>query len=174
MWSQVLTEPERAAWNSFALINPTTNVFGQTTYLSGQNWFVKLSLNTLNTGGTIVTTPPIAGSYPGLTSLTLTAVGGGLAQLRIDFTGPTFTGTPYLYIFATNNISAGTFYASNKFRFIETLPLPIVTFHDFLGGFRTRFNADPITGMKIFCLVKMIDQDSGIDSPGIIASAIVT
>lgn len=173
MWSQVLTEIERMQWNAFALLNPQTNVFGQTSYLSGQQWFSKLSVNILQVGGTIVTTPPISGSYPALTSLALSATNGP-DSILLSFTYGAYTGTPMLYTFATPILPAGTFYANNKFRFVDSRALP-GAFADVVTQWKARFvNVAPLIGTKVFVLAKVIDQDTGIDSPGIIASDIVT
>src|SRR6478752_1762055 len=72
LWGTLLTETERQQWNAFALLNPRTNVFGQIRYLSGMQWFTKLSINLVNANISVVTTPPSTGSYPAMNSLSIT------------------------------------------------------------------------------------------------------
>jgi hypothetical protein len=39
-WKNLLTDPERSAWTTFASAHPTTNYYGQTRYLSGFGMFM--------------------------------------------------------------------------------------------------------------------------------------
>jgi hypothetical protein len=53
-----LTDPQRAAWNSFAAITPKPEVFGSASVLDGFNWFVSWNEDRQLLGLTIADTPP--------------------------------------------------------------------------------------------------------------------
>jgi hypothetical protein len=173
-WSILLNETERAMWNAFALVNPATNVFGQVSYLSGQQWYVRINANLTLVNGTLTTTPPATASYPGLTTLVVGTTGGTPGTIGISWTSDTPAGTPVINFFATQNVSPGIFYVNSLLRRVNYVALS-GTSADITGPYTTRFpNTNILTGKKIFVLANLIDQDSGASGPGIIASAIAS
>jgi hypothetical protein len=175
-WANLLTATERAAWNAFALLNPSTNVFGQVSYLTGAQWYTKTQINVTIGGGSRYTTPPVAGSMTGLLTLTVTAVHGSPGTLDIAYTHAIGTGPYYAHVFASPNLSPGISYVNSVLRDIGFFPLA----DSGLGNaciteWRTRFNnLSLLTGKQIFVLVSVMDNSTGIQSPGIFASTLVT
>lgn len=171
-WSQVLTAAQRAAWNSYALTTPATNVFGQTSYLTGHQWFVRLNSNIQRCSGASILVPPAFTSMPGFTALSCTSSHVPGAVLRVFYAAPALPGTPYMYLFASQSLSPGIAYANNQLRFIGALPLagsPI----NWEGSYLTRFrNVYPVGGRKTFILGTIVDQASGLQSAGFITSSI--
>ncbi len=174
VWSTVLSVSDRAQWNSYALTNPQTNVFGQTSYLSGHQLFVRCSSNIFRTGGAISNTPPATTSQVGLITLSLTTGSSGGGTFDLTFTAPTLPGSANLYVFATNNLSPGISYVNNQLRFIGFQPLAASPQH-FISEWKATFgNVNPRAGMKQFVLAAIVDNVTGLSSAGIIASAIST
>lgn len=174
-WSSVLTAVERSQWNAFALTQPTTNRFGSVVYLSGQQWFNKLNV-TANaiTAANYQATPPATGTYPGLISLSVTATHAAGGTIDITYAGSPGVGTPYVLIYATQCLTAGTYYVSSKLKLIGAQPA-VDGAHSILSLWKERFgNYAPLTGQKIFVLVKTANNDDGTSSTPIITDTIVT
>lgn len=174
-WSQVLNTTQRAAWNAFALTQPTTNRFGQISYLSGQQWFNKLNI-TANaiTAANYQATPPATGTYPGITSLSLAAANAGGGSMDITYAGTPGTGTPYVLIYATQCLTQGTYYVSSKLKLIGAQAASDGT-HSIISLWKARFgNFAPLTGSKVFVLVKTANNNDGTSSTPIITDTIVT
>lgn len=171
-WSRVLTPVQQAAWNAYALTNPQTNVFGQTSYLSGHQWYCKLQANIQNSGGIQNVTPPAATSQPGLLTASLATNHTGANKFVITSTNAFMPGTPYIYVFATNNLSPGIYYVNNALRFIGAQPLAAGT-NNFTTEWVSYFGGNPPKlGQKQFALVCVVDQATGLISAGIMTSAI--
>src|SRR5882724_6355282 len=86
-WSLTLSAADRAAWNAFALVNPSTNAFGAKAYLSGFQWFCKCAMNKLAMNGSFNNTPPLSGSLSGPLSFSTvanSAAGGSLVLTWTD------------------------------------------------------------------------------------------
>lgn len=174
-WSNLLTQTERAQWNAFALVNPAVNVFGQVSYLSGMQWYVKTQINVTISGGTRFTVPPIGGAQAGLLSLGVTAIHGSPGTLAVSYTHAVASGTALLHAFATINVNPGVYYVSSLLRDLGTFTLQAS------GGatalitqWKARFeNISLITGKKIFVLATVIEPTTGIQSAPIIGSDIV-
>lgn len=175
-WANLLTAVERAAWNAFALLNPSTNVFGQVAYLTGAQWYTKTQINITLVGGTRYTTPPAYGSYPGLTTCSLASAHGSPGTITVDAGGTFPLGTPYLHVFASPNLSPGISYVNSVLRdigFFSGLGAPAS--YPAITEWRARFsNLVPLQGKQIFVLCTAIDKDTGLQSPGVFANAIVT
>lgn len=174
-WSQVLSEAERSQWNAFALTQPQTNRFGQTAYLSGQQWHNKLNFtaNAL-TGSNFIATPPPSGTYPPLVALSITAGSAAGGTMSITYAGTPLVGTPYVMIYVTQCLPAGTSYVSSKLKLIGA-QASLDGAHSIISLWKARYgNYAPIAGMKVFALVKEANNDDGTSSVPLIASTIVT
>jgi len=173
-WSNILTETERQAWNAFALLNPRTNVFGQISYLSGMQWFTKCNAVLAQYGGAPVTTPPTTGSYPSITSLSVTATAGSPGALNVTWVNPTLPGTGTFEIWATPNLTPGTYYVNSKLRYVDRIAGSSDTV-DFEAGWHRTFGDIPfLAGSKIYILCHNLDTDTGVTSAGVFASCIIT
>lgn len=53
-----LTSEQREAWNAYASQYPYVDIFGDSKYLTGFNYYLKCNLNLLNAGSSMVDTPP--------------------------------------------------------------------------------------------------------------------
>lgn len=53
-----LTEAQREAWNAYAAQYPYVDIFGDSKYLTGFNYYLKCNLNLRNAGSPVVVAPP--------------------------------------------------------------------------------------------------------------------
>ena len=173
-WSTQLSDADRAGWNSFALVTPSTNVYGQTTYLSGHQWYCRCNINLYSAGAAAITTAPASATVPGLTGLTLTAASGGGGSITLTGTAGVLPAFWKARLKATGPISPGIYYVNNLLKEIE-----FMVFAGLLETVTTPYtnlfpNIVNSAGRKIFAFVTILDTTTGIESPGIIASGIVT
>lgn len=177
-WATVLTDAQRDTWNAWALTQPQTNVFGQVSYLSGQQWFTKLSVNLVNLGGAAITSPPTSSSYNGLITLTTDATAAGTYNINVTY--PANSGTPYFRIFSSWAISPGVRYAAKQLRDIGSTiasaggaasptTTPILSLFD-----AALPDAPFYAGAALFTFVMLQDQDTGVTSPGALSRCIIT
>lgn len=173
-WSVTLTGAQRAAWNAFALTAPVTNVYGQTAYLTGHQWYVRANINIAAGSGAAVVAPPGATSYPALTTLSITSSHVGGSELIVTFTNPAMPGTPAIYLMVAQNLSPGLSSVNNKFRFVECLGLPLSPWNASVA-YMSRFgHVSPVAGKQTFALVLLVDLASGLASAPLLASCINT
>lgn len=171
-WSQTLTDTERAGWNAFALLNPETNRYGQTAYLTGHQWYVRLNYCILSSGGTALTSPPVSASYPSGTAISYTANHAGAGTLTWQWTDPGFTGTPVLRMFMSNNQSAGVEFTTSRLRYIGTVsaaaggPGPVS--FNFITLWKNRFRQNPLLVSRVIgSLGVFADADTGAQSAAV-------
>lgn len=173
-WGNVLSAGQRAAWNAFAIVNPSTNVFGQVTYLSGHMWFCKCNMNLANANVAAVLTPPLTASVPGPLSMSITSAHGPGSELIVTYDNTGSVPNNYVNIYASPPLSQGIAYCNNQFRKVvfsldTGSPLNASSFY------KPKFPGIVYSaGKQVFCLVNFMDGDSGVTSPGLIATAVIT
>jgi hypothetical protein len=173
-WSVTLTGAQRAAWNAFALTAPVTNVYGQTAYLTGHQWYVRANINIASGGGAPVVAVPGATSYPALTTLTITSDHTAGNELIVTWTSPALPGVPALYVLCAPNLSPGLSSVNNKFRLIGCFGGVVSPLN--LGfQYMDRFSqVSPVAGKQTFVMALMVDLGSGLASAPLVSSTIVT
>lgn len=174
MWASTLTAAERTAWNHFGLITPSTNVYGQTTYLSGHQWFCKCSINLLIAGLAVNTGAPATATVPGPTSLSVVATHTGVDSLALTYADAGAPASCYINLRVSQPISRGISYCNNEFRTLEIRGNPGSPYNP-VALYLTRFPEFIYSiGRKIFVLLAYMDGATGIMSPAVIADAIIT
>lgn len=78
-----LTDGQRTSWETYASTHPVTNVFGETTYLSGHQYYCKCAALLLALGKSAPTTPPAVAAPTNVSNLVATP---GSGQVSIAFT----------------------------------------------------------------------------------------
>jgi len=174
IWQSTLTQAQRAAWNSFALVTPSTNVFGQTTYLTGHQWFCKCSINLLIAGLPVNTGAPASATVPGPITLALTVTHTGVDAVSLAYTDAGAPAVNYLAIYACQPISPGISYVNSLFRQIKIVldaGSPVGIAADYIARFPGFVYS---VGRKVFVLLAYMDGATGIMSPALIANAVIT
>ena len=167
-WSNNTSQADIATWNALALVNPSTNVFGQTLYLSGQQLFCQLNHNLLSTGFAAM---PDLNVNP-FTSLSIVADHAAGGSLILTLGIPAAIGTPISYFWAAAPQSPGTNFISSRLRCLGGYGTPATPF-DLSTAYKARFGATSIQlGRKYFVLASILNADNGAVSAGIIAQTI--
>lgn len=167
-----LTEDQRKGWNDFATDNPVTDIFGNKIDLSGINMYCKINMNFESVG------LPRAASHPRRDARRLkrfykAQLKGQGGIITIDSNVPIATGI-LVGVYASPAVSPGITLLNNRFKHItilsdtDTFPVDITT------AYEHYFGPAVATGDKIFTRLVQISDISGLASPPIISSAILT
>lgn len=84
---QTRTSQEKAAWNTWATVNPITGPLGNAQVLTGHTCYIMLNTRLIQAGQATITIPPTIPTPPPLTSLTLSAdIGVGTFDVTFEAT----------------------------------------------------------------------------------------
>lgn len=166
-----LTAAEQLAWNTAVGSFATTQIFGSSKSISGISLFVRINQNIGLAGGTTILVPPAVITVASLTSLSLTAVGGGAVTL-------TFAPTPVpantaIQVRMTTNLSAGIAFVKNHYRTVEYLAPAASSPAVLTTAYTAKFGA-PVTGSKIWVECKTVSKTTGLVSLPISTFAVVS
>lgn len=172
LWQSALDETERAEWNAFALSNPSVNAFGDTVYLSGAMWYSKLNAVLRRLGSTLLTSPPPSIVVSSLTDVILSASAGTSPTITVEPTPSSLGTNEEVYIWISYPASAGRFFVSSALRLITTGTGATI---DISADVVAKFGTWPTSaGLKVFSWCAVVNTETGVVSPGIISSAILT
>lgn len=165
MWSQLLTDEERASWIAFAALHPFVNVFGDSIVLSGIAFFQAANKRLVQIGFPAVAEAPADWDVipPGAIAPVLSSDGAGNVSLLINPTTAPDVATDIAYLFATQKIGNGAQPQRNQYRLINTFDgdSPDDTF-DWGPLFKARFDDYvPQNGDKIGILYAYFDSLNG-------------
>lgn len=170
MWN-TLTESERLSWltSAGAIVSDR---FAQPVLIKGKNLFVQLNANLFYAGQPPITDAPFIAGVSGLSSLTAAIADGGAKTISYTPT-PTLAGQTGL-VFATGAKNAGVYRPSQSaFRLIGVIPPGTAAPFDINAMYVAKFG-EPATGQRVFIQVKMVANDSGLESAITQADTIVT
>lgn len=166
-WSGALTVLERNSWAGFAASNTRTNVFGDTTHLSGLQWFVGLNQVLKQIGATTITAPPADLGVPANR-----LVSGFLAldPDNVVFTVEPGTVEPGVgfYVFMTPPLAPGKVPSKNLYRFLayQTIGTSSVAGQlDLSNQYKALFG-DPIIGKKVSAIISNVNNLTGATTVG--------
>ncbi len=170
-WGEI-TQAERDAWNQNSTDFNSKNVFGDDIKLSGINVFSRLNNNLLLIGESIISAPPVAESFAGPTSVTISSiVAGDVLTISPDFSVPVGAAG---VVRMTAPQSAGKKFVKSEFRVIDIAPAGSVAPYDVADSYIAKFGALPLEGQKVFVEVYVISKTSGIASQRTLGSTITT
>lgn len=172
-WKDALSDTDRAAWAAFALANPTLNAFGQTTTLSGFQWFCKLNAKTYANNFFTQTLPPASTAVSSPLTLSIAGVSGGGGSLTVDFTTSGIAAPEVCEIWVSPPMSPGRNYVSSQLKFVVDHSAD--GSWDITTAYEARFGTIPTgPGLKTFVRIQVVNTQTGVASPAIQASAIWT
>lgn len=163
-----LTQQQREAWNAAGESFPTTNQFGDQVIPTGKNLFTRLNNNLTDINQSTLTNPPLPAPIVEPEDLELT-VAAGTPAMALDFNGDSTMGYK---VFATPPLSPGVGFFKNKFKMIDTLPIPPAGTLDLLDAYQTRFGSFQ-EGQKIAIKVVPVVAATGQKGVGKTVAAIV-
>lgn len=165
-----ITQDQRDAWNQNSVDFNSKNIFGDKIKLSGINVFSRLNNNLLLIGEAILSTPPIAESFAGPTTVTVVSnVQGGVLTISPDFDVPVGAAG---VVRMTSPQSAGKKFVKSEFRVIDIAPAGSAAPYDVSDAYVAKFGALPLEGQKVFTEVYLISKETGIASQRTVGSTI--
>lgn len=163
-----LTEAQKLAWNNAVTAWSSTNVFGDVVNPSGKNLYVRLNINLVNIGESVIDEPPAVPTMP-VFALAVTNTTAAAAEVT---TAGTLAGFAQV-IRSTPAISAGIFNASGRFRTINNDAGSAAGALDVATPFDLKYGSMTV-GQKVFVEVTLISETSGANSVPLTVSFIVT
>jgi hypothetical protein len=170
-WASDITDPQRAAWNSFAKLNTTRDVFGNSQAGTGINAYLRVNGVLLNLDEAREDTPPADLMVEGLATVTVTVSAGGGSAL-IDFTPTPLDADFALYIFATPGLTPGRSFFTPFMRFLVASNPGEATGFDAGPAYIDKFGS-MIEGSATGWLIAVADITKGAITTGIFVRAIV-
>jgi len=168
MWSD-LDESEKAAWKELGQQMLRVNRFGDQTYFTGFNAFVKVYRNLTLLGSVPIRKPVTIQTIP---ALTVTPDFDTLA-LNLDFTPDPLGTDLHVIIDATPPILGGRRFVKNFYRLVKaTVANPTGTIN-IATEYAARFSALPAAGDFVGVRCRVVDGLSGWDGPPAVANAII-
>ena len=168
-WGNALSQDQRDAWSNLAATTPVKDAFGNTVYLSGINWYLRVNTNVLRAGQARKDAAPVNLDVSSGTSLSVAAVVAGATEISVSF-APALGAQECEYIQFAGNLSAGISrpeYSPIEFPFSDPAqPSP--------GIFEIQRKYQPLVeGTRYFVFVRRYNQINGIMSPGILVTGLV-
>jgi hypothetical protein len=173
-WRQ-LTQAQRDAWINASANFPYTDIYGDSKILSGQAFYNKLNLNLLKISAAMITNPPSSSDLPSLSGVALTvtkSTGTSAVTVTADWTASDEPANAEVLISATPPVGAGISFVKNKFRDISVQAIgagPANISAAYTGKFGT-----VEVGQKVFILLQVVDNETGLVSQPYQAYVIVT
>lgn len=177
-WSRIVTVSQRSGWNAYAASHPYVDVYGNTRYLSGHNWYCKCNVNLLGNGFPGIDNAPAGTPKPPTPDLSVTCdITGGPNYIVTTTYYPHPNGMEIM-CFSSRSMSPGLYSYAHRFTFIGMTPVGIFGGTDvtnFLPDYLATMNGvDPKPTKKIAVLVQMMDIVTGVQSLGNGADCIIS
>lgn len=124
-WSNILTEPQRQAWTTYANATPVVNALGAQLILSGQQMFNKMMLPRLIGGLALVPAGPITAGLATTPVFTVepTLVDSGDLDMTVTVSGAGATGDLLIYMSEPTAPSRSLAHAKRAFAAINQPPV---------------------------------------------------
>lgn len=165
---QALSPTNQAAWTAYAMAYPVTDALGQSITLTGQQMFVSVGVQLINTGNALPTIPPLSNTQDDLSPITL--VWGTLALPTMVVGWTAGAAANWVLVAAAAPVSTGvnfqkTFWQAT-YEGASTASIDIIT------NYETQFGTTS-NGQKIFIKVTPVNQ-YGVTGVPTIMSSVVT
>lgn len=169
-WSSTLTAAQRTGWGTLANANPVTDVFGNTRYLSGYQFYIRVNQVRLQCGLAYLDTAPAdqAGTALGTATMTVTTA----PLVRVAFTATPTDADHRLYIFATPPLSPGKANVTGLYKFVSKSGVSQASPYTFTSDYTSRFG-NPITGKTIWFRITTERDTRGVLLPSLVRSVTV-
>lgn len=170
----LLTDPQRSAWRTFAATNPVVNRLGNTTFLSGQQMFAKVTANLLNGGYAINASPPASTAVGSPTALVIDALSGAGGHLKVQNTVVGFTAFDQITLWASPPMNPGRAFISSQLRRLGNSQA-INANNTYNTDYLHNFGLFPgSAGQRVFIRVQVLNGNTGIQSALFQSSALWT
>lgn len=171
-YSTELTDAQREAWIAFASDNPVTDVFGDSIVLTGINFYQKVNNLRLLMELTILDDPPSDYTVTDLTSASLNITNTPPLKIEVVFAPAPAPAKHRVEVWATEPVSPGTLFYGPKMRLLMISQANTNSPLDITQSYTDRFGTPPI-GKKIAAWIRLVNEDNGAQSRGVVTSAVV-
>lgn len=169
-WS-LLTQSQRDAWNAAVSAFLHTDIFGSVFRPSGFDLFCKLNANLLQIGGSQIDVPPLPGSTPAVSSLSITAE--SVTPSVFVSIGETDISSGYkVVIMCTACISPGINYVKHLVREVVIITPSGAGTYDISAEYITKFSTITSTKRISVCAI-VVNETTGQKSIPLWATCIV-
>lgn len=158
----LLLESERFTWVNAVKDYPKSNSFGDKVLLSAYNLFLKINLQLLLIGQTIINSAPIKSQYSSIISAHA-YITTGIANLLIYF-NPQVPANVVYKIYASKALPPSINYCSDAYRYIGLIPASSTSPYDIASLYIAKFGAIGLTGQHIFFKITPVSQSTGCES----------
>lgn len=166
-----LTQAARDAWDTAVQNFPRTNVFGDSTILSGHQLYIGLNSQLQAAGAATIGTPPNPSGAVALSEPVLTAnLTGDI--MSVAFEPGTVPADTAIIVDATTSLSPGRSNVKNQFRQIGVIDAAATSPADIWGDYIAKFGS-PSEGQKVHVQLRAVNTLTGEVSGAVRASAIV-
>lgn len=173
-WSGTINDTQRAAWTSFALVNPVTDIFGASVILSGMAMYVRLNSVLATVGAAAITDPPLSLVVtPNALATGCTFNGGGPSVAFQTAAQATNANTKY-YVFGTDQNSVGRSPGRSAYRYIGAYASVAAAIFTNINTEWLAKYTNIVTGAKYGLLIAQVDITSGAVLAGQTFTAIAT
>lgn len=175
-WGNVLTQSQRDAWNAFATAWPTTDVFGNSINITGQNYFISLNARLQNAGLPIFLDPPASLAVVPIPMDTVLTADHSTGSADFDQTAVGTPTTLLFYVWGAAPMSAGRIPKKADYRYLGTIPHGTGSYPQNISAgdiYNAKFGAYA-AGSRIALLVATLDPATGAISVGVPLNAIAT
>jgi hypothetical protein len=167
MWSQLLSDEQRAAWKFFAAANPRVDVFGNSIVLSGMAMMQSLNQVLAQILEPPITDAPVDMSVPALATPTGLTADVATPKLTVATSTQAVVAGALYYIFATGGMQAGKTPQRNQYRFLTThAATAAATAIELISPWEAAWG-DPITGQRVSVIVATVNTATGATTPGL-------
>lgn len=157
---KALSADQKAAWYTFAADHPRTDVFGDPYTLTGQTMMISTNQNLQAIGEAPFTLPGDGIAPTDDWTFTITSLAAGGCQITIENGGNTNADSKCA-VFATAPISPGRTVVTTQLRQIGVIPADGSVTYDLYADYFAKFG-DPISGKKVFIMLRQISISSGL------------
>ncbi len=169
-WSSTLSAAQRTAWIALANANPVTDVFGNTRYLSGFQFYCRVNGVRGQCGLAFIDAAPADQAGTGLLTITMTAT--VVPVVSVAFTATPLDADHRLYIFATPPLPNGKANVTGLFKFVSKSGVSQASPYAFTADYTSRFG-NPISGMSITFRVTTERDTRGVLLPSLLQTVAV-
>lgn len=164
-----LDESEKLAWKELGQQMLRVNRFGDQTYFTGFNAFVKVYRNLTLLGNAPINKPATIQTIP---ALTVTPDFDTVA-LNLDFTPDPLGADLHVVIDCTPPIISGRRFVKNFYRTVKVSAANVTGTVNLATDYAARFSALPAAGNFVGIRCRVVDGISGWDGPPSVATSIV-
>jgi len=169
---RTLSDEQRSAWIAAVADFKKTDIFGDLKTPSGFNLFMRLNLNLLNAGASLISQPPADLTVTPLTSLSVSSIAAGGDKLLAFLPSPVPVGYA-LVVAASPSMSPGRSFSKTFVNKIVVAPAGTLLEVDMDVSYLAKYG-EPVFGKRVFFSAFLVNLTSGLTSASLSASAIVT